>query len=377
MFYRAYNTLGHATRHAIALGLHLTVTDPSVIPLDRLRRAMAWYALYSLEVLLGEILGRPTSVSISNVTIPISIFEKTDKRGLERPTQPDERTDLQETKRIWVQFLKQQREGQQRTTDSPMPWTNSPTAGEEIPASHFPYRLRLCHLSDKIGTQLYTGRVDHPWSEIQRRIREIQTELRQWLEALPTELAFHSDAPSGAVDPRVQLELSMYYQSVQMMLHRPCLCDVEIAGESHSSQAFNRDCASACVHAAVSMIASLPDNPDEREAYQLLPWWTLLHYLAQATSVLLLELSLDAQHLSPNETGELVRHLKKAMAYLRCLTEGSLSAYRLWRMLRQLLNPVRTRYGDLDVADIPDQAPEPVGWTEADENGIMNAFSFA
>lgn len=374
--HRAYNTLSHAIRHAMALGLHLVVTDRLVDPPERSRRAMTWYSLYSLEILLGEITGRPTSISVSNVTLPITILEQRQKLCLEQPAQLDEQVDSVKIRRFWVQFLCQQRENSQMMAHGPMPSTKDfATIEEDVPPSHFPHRLRLCHLSDKVGTQLYMGHAQPSWSEIQRRVRELQAELRDWLQGLPVELALQS-SETRRMGARVKIELNMYYHSVQMILHRPCLCDGEIADESHGSQEFNHECARACVHAAMNMLAAIPDDPSAHEAYQMLPWWALLHYLGQAASVLLVELSLDSQHFQ-NEPGELIRHLKKAMAYLRCMAERSLSAYRLWRICRQLLDQVRPRYGDLDVADLPLLAPQPVGWTEEDENNIQNAFSRA
>ena len=124
----------------------------------------------------------------------------------------------------------------------------------------------------------------------------------------------------------------------------------------------------------MSMLAVMPDSPSAHEAYQLLPFWALLHYVAQATAVLLLELSLDGQHF-PTETTEVVNYLRKAMAYLWCMTENSLSAYRAWRIFRRLLSAVSERYDDLDVADIPEEAPQPPGWEKEDEERITHAFT--
>jgi hypothetical protein len=168
----------------------------------------------------------------------------------------------------------------------------------------------------------------------------------------------------------------MYYHGVQMMLHRPCLCEVIIENESFASREFNRSCARACVHAAMSMLAVMPDNPNVHDAYQLLPWWTLLHDVAQAAGVLLLELCLGGQHFR-NEIPEIMSYLRKAMGYVWCLTEMSLSAYRAWKILRQLLSDVLQQHDDWEILDIPEEAPRPSGWTEEHESAIRESLSWS
>jgi len=124
----------------------------------------------------------------------------------------------------------------------------------------------------------------------------------------------------------------------------------------------------------MSMLTIMPDQPSTHEAYQLLPWWTLLHYVSKATLVLLLELVLDSQHF-PSEVPEVVNYLCKAIGYNWCMTEGSLSAYRAWRISRPLLTDVSRRYDDLNIAGIPETATQPPGWTENNESAMRNAFS--
>jgi len=85
-----------------------------------------------------------------------------------------------------------------------------------------------------IATQLYSGTVDESWSELQRKIGELHTELRLWSEYLPEDLAIRSKTPADT-DPRTKIELSMYYYNAQMILRRPCLCEVLIENGSLQS----------------------------------------------------------------------------------------------------------------------------------------------
>ena len=158
-----------------------------------------------------------------------------------------------------------------------------------------------------------------------------------------------------------------------MLLHRPCLGEVRIENETVQSQEFNRSSARACVQGAMSMLELMPDNPTAREAFQLLPWWALLHFLAQATAILLLELALEAQHFV-DESNQIVESVRKAMNYLHCMTAQSLSAYRAWRVFR-ITAEVSAVYDTLDLVDVPEVAPQPPAWSGRMEDELTHAFS--
>jgi hypothetical protein len=364
--HRAWNTSGHATRHAIALGLHLRVADPDSSEGDREGRARTFYSLYSLEILLAEILGRPKSIFLSDVTTPLHLVRPTatEEARLRSPSRGLISTD--ESRRVWLDFLRAGRAIPQAMTGGMLPWTSFSSVGHSPPPSYFPHRLCLCRVSERISKELYSEAPDDSWPELQRKISQLQTELRHELGTLPADLTLVSDVTVDA-DPRAKIELAMYHHSLQMILHSPCLGEMVVDHQTLASQEFHRSCARACVHAAMSMLAILPDNPTAHEAYRLLPWWALLHYVAQATAVLLLELCLAAQHFDRHETPDLVNYLRKAMAYIWCMSESSLSAYQAWRTFRHVFSEMVQRHEEFNAVDIPDEAPQPAGWTEEHE----------
>ncbi|KIW28114.1 hypothetical protein, variant [Cladophialophora immunda] len=369
---RAWNTLGHATRHATALGLHLKITDPAVSELDKVRRARTWYSLYSLEILIAEITGRPKSIFLTDVTIPIDLFYSVPKEMQQFSAQIDNFRSPDASRKIWLDYLNRGRNVSQMT-GGVVPWKSFASVGRGAPTSYLPQRLYLCRLSDKIASQMYTGTSEDSWFQIQRKIGNLQSELRAWADQLPPELALQGEE-SADIDPRSKIELRLYYHSVEMILHRPCLCEVIIEDESSRSKEFNRSSARACVHAAMSMLSLMPDYPTAHEAYQLLPWWALLHFVAQAAAVLLLELALDARHF-PDEIPQVVMYLRKAMSYLWCMSEGSLSCHRAWRIFRQLLTEVLERHEELDMMDVPAEAPPPPRWNDKLEELTVKAFA--
>ena len=363
--------MGHATRHAIALGLHLRVTDETVGELERARRARTWYSIYSLEILIAEITGRPKSIFLTDVTIPTETFWSISQEALHFSGQVDNFLSPEGSRKIWLDYLHAGRNTSQMTGGI-LPWKTFLSVGHDTATSYLPQRLYLCRLSDKVASEMYSGTSEDSWHEVQRKIGDLQTELKRWAENLPQELAIPDQEPSDT-DPRTKIELGMYYHSIEMMLNRPCLCDIFIEDESERSQEFNRSSARACVQAAMSMLALMPDYSTAHEAYQLLPWWNLLHFVAQATSIILLELALDAQHFR-DEIPQLTTHLRKAMGYLWCMADGSRSAYRAWKIFRQLLSEVVECHEDLDLAGIPIEAPPPPRWSSELEAMTMAAL---
>jgi hypothetical protein len=368
----AWNTLGHAMRHATALGLHLKVTDKNVSDIERVRRARTWYSLYSLEMLIAEITGRPKSISLIDVTIPVELLLSVPEEIAKSFVNTDSHLSFRDSRNIWLQHLHHGRHISQMTGGM-VPWKSFAEIGFDAPTSYLPNRVLLCRISDRIANGVYTGTSDIPWSEIQARIGDLQKELEHWARDTPDELTIQGHE-LDQTDPRARIELKMYFHSVEMILHRPCLCVVEIEDESARSKEFNESSGKACVQAAMSMLEVLPNFPTAHEAYQLLPFWSLLHFIAQATAVLMLEMALDAHHLG-GDMKQLAIYVRKSMEYLWCVADGSLSAYRAWRLFRQLLSEVMQRHGDLDLGDIPTEATPPLNWNDDHEAMTVKAFA--
>ncbi|KIW09678.1 hypothetical protein PV08_12065 [Exophiala spinifera] len=362
---RAWITLGCATRHATALGLHLRVTDPSVSDEDLRSRARTWYSLYSLEVLISEITGRPKSMSVSDVTVPIDLLE----RGNLDYSPPSPVTSqigdsilLEISRKTWLEHLDLMQNTSSLEVKVGELGQEAASPDYAIPNAYLPQRLCLCLLSDKIARQLYSGTNDDTWVGLQRKIHGLEDEMQHWFENLPENLYLVSRGRQSR-NLRARIELAMYYRSLQMILYRPCLCANSVEVEAVESREFNHRSARACVLGAMSMLALLPDDPTITEIYRRLPWWSLLHFVAQASAVLHLELAIDAQHFE-GEVNQLVESVTKAMQYLHCMAGASLSAYRAWNIFRTLLTEVSRRYHNMDLSGVAQDAPRPPGWTE-------------
>lgn len=350
MNFRSWTILGHAIRHATALGLQLRVTAGSISATQKAIRSRTWYALYTLEITLAEFTGRPCSITTLDISAPLDAMREDVELSADQQTQ------------LLVDGVEPE---SSRTIRS---FSHSGTAAHP---SHFSCRVRLSILSHRIYSSLYSVGGEMSWSDVQDAVRQYNLELQHWQARLPPELTvLNAEPPARSSDPRI--ELAMYYWSIRMILHRPCLCDMvgRIENESKVSRDFNQTAALGCVEAALAMLQLMPDNPAIGEAYRVLPWWNLLHYVCQATAVLTMELCLQAQHC-PGQVGEILDGLRKAMLYLRMMSGASISAFKAWRVCRQTLADATSRLGiESDYVD----APVPPGWNAAHETLLAKSL---
>jgi hypothetical protein len=347
--------LGYTIRHAIALGLHLGVAD--VVDLAQQQvRSRTWWSLYSLEQLLSDFVGRPTSIPASEVAIPLELANPAGSL-LDIPPLPT--------------TTRQVLPGQPPAYVDPLTGILS--------ASHqyFVWHVRLTVLGHRIRSSLYSsGLAKETWSDVQQGIRELDQDLNQWSADLPEGLRLPqwidmqsheqggvgaSSSGAGGAQFLDRFEMALSYQSSRMILFRPCLRHLAgvTSGASALSQSFDQDAAVSCVTAARCMLALLPPDASTGHSSRMLPWWTLLHYLNQAGAVLILELCLKAEHM-PTQAEELLDEISRMMEWLAEMAADSLSAWRSWHIFRRLSVQAAAGVG-VEFA-IPWDVPKPSGY---------------
>ena len=345
--YRAHSVLGQAIRQAIALGLHLRISTGTISDLENQRRLKLWNSLYSLEVLLSSMTGRPKCVSFSDVTVPRDVFQRSRpgpglvSMGRNWPSS------WMDSHTVWLEYLGADRLLAVNFAGGSVDWTSFTSVGLGPSRSHFIASLQLCHISDDVGKRLYSAGSEQTWFDVQNTIRDLGSRLREWRNRLPQELR-KEYVGLTEFDGRSRLELSTSFHSLSMTLYRPCLCEIKIDGESPQSHKFNRDCAKSCVEAALHMVDMLPDTPIGHQVFQVFPWWALLHYTCQAAAVLLLELCLNMQHM-PATAGTVMLGLRKALHHLFGLSENSKSALKAWNTLQPLFEKAVQQYSGPEI----------------------------
>jgi len=173
----------------------------------------------------------------------------------------------------------------------------------------------------------------------------LNANLESWRQTLPSVFDFTKKQRDQQF-VRQRMSLGFFYFSTLTIINRPCLCriDRKIPDESDKARDFNRETAARCVNAARGMLDLLPDEPNAVGLYKIAPWWCLVHYLMQAATVLMLELSFRADHM-PNEVEDVFYAAKKALEWLRSMSEEDEAARRASVMCNELLRQVAPKVG--------------------------------
>ncbi|KAK5188950.1 hypothetical protein LTR92_011042 [Exophiala xenobiotica] len=362
----------HSVKKLGLLSLYLYIngsvtSHPDIDHTQRHERSRVWYSLFNLEVTLAETLGKPPSMSLAYTTTPIGQLDHGSETGTASFS------GVADTRGLWLNYLRLRRNVVQTMRGGRMPWQNFQFIGYGEPRQQLYHRTRLSVISSEVMAQLYmpTSNCDS-WAATQKKIHSLNTQLVEWEQNLPEGLSIDSGVATNE-DPRAKIDLALYYCSIKMILHRPCLRHIHIPAESEASKQFNSNSARDCVQAACVLVDILPEDPTAHEAYQLLPWWNLLHYLGQVLSVFILELCLKTEHFG-GSAPLLIHPVRKAMSYLCCLTSGSLSSYKAFRIFRQMLTVLSSRRDGFDNDRIPLEPCVPEGWTQRHETALMDAL---
>ena len=304
----------------------------------------------STERILAVMTGRPTSVLESDCTAPL-------------PSPVDEESIFMR------EASKSRRHSSSQDTVSSPSSTTSPTTTKISPGSSFSplshhsgsdkfrggppnhgmfflYHTKLSILTNEVLDRLYRASViRRSWEAIQITIADLVSKLEQWHSELPPVFDFMKKQRDQQF-VRQRMSLGFCYYSTLTVINRPCLCRVDrkIPNESEKSMAFNKSAAVYCVHAAKDMMEMLPEEPNPIGLYKVAPWWCIVHHLVQAATVLMLELSLHAEHV-PYEADEVLEIAKKAIYWLKSMSQEDIAAHRAWRLCDDMLQRVAPSVG--------------------------------
>lgn len=213
-------------------------------------------------------------------------------------------------------------------------------------ALYFFHHTKLSVLTSQVLDRLYrVGTMSQSWAQVQKIISAHESKLGRWRAGLPSIFNFTTRQRDQQFH-RQRVSLGFFYYSTLIIICRPCLCriDRKIPNQSGKAKNFNRDTAAKCVHAARDMVDMLPKEPNSAGLYTVAPWWCLVHHLVQAATVLMLELSFRSAHL-PTEVEQILDCAKKAVSWLRSMSEEDLAAYRAYKMCDEMLRNVAPKVG--------------------------------
>lgn len=231
-----------------------------------------------------------------------------------------------------------------------------------IPANQglcFLYYIDLAIITQDIVHKVYSiDCVNVPWVQIEDRIRELRKRIDLWYASLPDAFDFSRKSDDGPDALRAKIFLAFHYYGARITLGRPCLCRRDARQEvADRGQTFSHEIATTAIESSLKMLDLIPDGPDAVQLYQLCPWWCILHFLMQAATVLLLELSFGCIHMPEGEM-RFLNGAKKAVRWLYAMSEFSVASRRAWQLCDSNLRRI-AKGMDYDVTDIPSSIYEP------------------
>lgn len=195
----------------------------------------------------------------------------------------------------------------------------------------------LTSIAKRTTSKLYSPEaVRAPWASTEFAIRSLMLDLDTWFMNLPTPYDFTStqtpQCPTGQ-----KMGLAFLFYSTKIGITRPCLCRLDgVRSQSEKAYDFCSKTAAECVDSACHMLNLFPETLDTTQLYKMCPWWCMLHFLMQATTVLLLELAFDTQHV-PDKASTVSKAARKALEWLSLMSKTSLASGRAWKLCNVVL----------------------------------------
>ncbi|KAJ5683328.1 hypothetical protein N7462_006493 [Penicillium macrosclerotiorum] len=357
---RAWRISALAIRSAITLGINMKNSSPTTPNISKEARYRVWWCLYTFEHMLGIMTGRATCILDGICTTPLPVPFNEDKLHEPAAAEVLNNTILRDERinkvmaSAWVRHMPLNPTGGKEATHKSRERDNSWV-------KNIPFNSGLCHLyycdlavvTQEIVNKVYSvDCVMVPWAHIENRIGELRCRIDLWFRSIPTFLDFTRKADDGPEVLRCKLALAFHYYSARITLGRPCLCRRDASQKNPADKSsFSHDLAVMTLESAMRMLDLIPDQPNAAQLYDISPWWCILHYLMQAATVLLLELSFGSVHM-PDDEQNFIIFSKKAIRWLFAMSEHSIASRRAWQLcdigLRRLATGMH-----FDVSDMP------------------------
>ncbi|KAL4874107.1 hypothetical protein BDV12DRAFT_181955 [Aspergillus spectabilis] len=346
---RSWRLSGISIQSAVTMGLNLRNESSSILPSSRETRYRVWWTLYTLLVTLCVMTGRlPSGTEDSCTTpLPVPFVEEDFSRGeVEQLIEDhDARTFFMENlvSRSSTQSAEITLIPESSRRPSPCPPKHSDqvaSAAAQILTPnislHFLYFIELGLIMRRTIDALYApGAGRKSWRSIEMVISALNGRADAWLAKLPADLHFVQGAPACE---RERLSLALSFYSTKILITQPCLGRTLLqASWDTQTETFCTTMAAMCIDMASQLLDLLPDTPDTAWMYRLSPWWCLVHYIMQATAVLLISLFIRKK-ANTIQYPRTIDGVTKVANWLSHLAATDPSAQRAWAVCRDLFS---------------------------------------
>ncbi|RPB28157.1 hypothetical protein L211DRAFT_801346, partial [Terfezia boudieri ATCC MYA-4762] len=299
---RAWNVGCLAICKAQGLGLHLDSDAPSLDTLARNIRNCVWHTLYSIETALVLITGRVPLIREVHCSVPVPgtpCHENLDDKG---HVMPD-------------------------------PYL-------------FSQRGLFAIINESVMILYNTQNYCMSPAAYQEHVARFEARLTAWKSQIPEGLSFEN-LPTRVTDAVIErekrLDLAVRYHNARMIIHRPFLCINEstIKNESIQPGYSPLNSARACIGSACKLI-TLVTSEDPQTMMRCGPWWSLVHFLSTAASVIMLELAFYSRHV-PEDHQRLFRLGDRIVEWFKALQNVDVSSKRCFIVLDEMMKLLRLR----------------------------------
>jgi len=330
------------------MGLNLRSDSDSIAHFSKETRYRVWWALFVLDTVLCVITGRPPSSDEVFCTTPLPIpypeEDFWDEEVVQLITDQDIRTYL-------TSSLLSSRDTSGFGNASMDRASSANHESDKVTPNislYFLYEVDLAFIMRQAIEALYApGVARRSWGEMELAINSFNNHVDNWLARLPAEFSF-AELNTGLPFVRQRACLAFRFYTTKLVITQPCLRHLTNTPATGSPESICDKMAAMCVRVASQMLDILPDEADASWLYSISPWWCVLHYVMQSTTVLLIELFTRTLPGNP-EAAVLAKQVRKAARWLREMSTKDGSSQRAWLVCRDIISRHGLRFAlDID-----------------------------
>ncbi|KAJ5642674.1 hypothetical protein N7490_006674 [Penicillium lividum] len=350
---RSWIILGVAIRSAVTMGLNLRSESNTIGHLSKEIRYRLWWALFMLDTVLCVMTGRPPSTSETFCSTPLPLPYTEEEFSDERVMRLI--TDQQCRNTFMASLLSPEPAFAARENlASGIRFAHSESKGKKVEQNaqaltpnvslYFLYAVDLAFLTREAVDTLYAPRAtQRSWREIEIQILTLNSNADRWLSRLPTEFLF-GELDASQPFARECASLGFRFYTTKLIISQHCLRRLAILSGAMSPGAVCDTMAATCVQVAGQILDLLPDEVDMTWLYKVSPWWYVLHYIMQSSTILLIALSTQYQPVI-SEATNIAEKVKKATRWLNEMSAKDPSSQRALLIYMDLLSRHASQLG--------------------------------
>jgi hypothetical protein len=310
--FRAWLAVALAIRYAQIRGLHLTRAIEGDTGADQNLGQKLWETIVAVELKLCLLTGRFPALGLSQLSRPTQETIVPDWHPARPPTETDA---------------------------APNPSSRSlplPAENENIFGASTDLDRILAETLDSIYL------IPSSQLKSRRSVRGLNTKLDSWQAGLPRSIRQARSSADGSRPSTIETAyLKVRYHNIRLVLNWPSFC--EYLDSSNDTRigtvvdsGLDSESMKLCIGAARAVLRLLPRDFTAAALLHSTPWWSILHALVRAGSVIVMAIVHCTTHMSNKDVDTLVGESVFVLRWLQELSKGSASAERVWHFFSQL-----------------------------------------